>query len=581
MIKKTAKSVAKRTLHGTKKAVIKVPVLRHAAVRAKAVLFPGLSDQNREIYHYHNYYPSIEDYVRQQKKSTGFAIQPLISIVVPTYNTPDKYLRECLDSVLLQSYPKWELCIADDNSPDETVVETLKEYAQKDERIKYVKRKTNGHISEASNSAIELATGDFIGLLDHDDVLWPNALYEIVSALNANPKADLIYTDEDKINSAGDTHSYPFLKPDWSPEFLESCNYITHFTCIRTSLIKEIGGFRKGTEGAQDWDLFIRVGEKTSNIIHIPKIVYSWRIHEASTAANTDAKPYVYEAQAKLLTDYLKRTGRKGDIETGIITQHRTIKYAIGGKDMLSVVVTSTRVDATKRLLHSMSSNEAGAPIEIIVLSQGELDATYKAQLQAISPETKSVFIVQEPGQGTYETALQEASGNYLLFVSDQVEITSPKWAKISIGDAQLAGVGLVGPVLLDPSKQIIVSAGVGLGYGPDGALDMLRGTPFEDPHYTRGLYAKSRRNVSAVNDAVYAVSKAVLQKSIDQYGQAENAIELSTHLLKEGYRQVYTPYIQAIVYGELPHPQFENLEHKDIYLNPNFNRHNQRMEVR
>jgi glycosyltransferase involved in cell wall biosynthesis len=214
-----------------------------------------------------SFFPTIHDYYRQQHDAT-LQEGPLISILLPTYNTPEAYLRECIESIIIQSYPRWELCIADDNSKDKQVVRIIKEYQEQDDRIKLIERPVNGHISEATNSALTLASGEFVGLMDHDDTLWPNALYEIVCVIHENKTVDFIYSDEDKIDSTGKLHSYPFLKPDFSPEFLESCNYITHFSCIRRTVMESAGGFRKGYEGAQDWDLFIRITEK--NRCHCP-----------------------------------------------------------------------------------------------------------------------------------------------------------------------------------------------------------------------------------------------------------------------------------------------------------------------
>lgn len=583
MIKNTVKKAGRKTLIGGKNIVIKVPVLRKIGVKAKSALFPGMSNSAREIYNYQAYYPSITEYINQQKASAEFDHQPLISLILPTYNTPDEYLRECIDSVIVQSYSNWELCIADDASPDRQVVKTIEEYAKKDKRIKYTIREKNGHISEASNSAITLADGEFLGLLDHDDILWPNALYEMVKIINQNPNVDLIYTDEDKIDTTGKVHSYPFLKPDLSPEFLESCNYITHFTCIRTKIINEIGGFRKGCEGAQDWDLFIRVSEITQNIIHIPKILYSWRIHEASTAANTDAKPYVYEAQMMLLTDHLERSGRRGNVETGIITQHRTIKYAVEENDKISIFIWFENAGNVERLLRSFIDNEAGAQFDIIYLHQANVAESTKDKLHALAPNVSQQYLNYSKDNDIYQKASKEAKGNYLMFVHDNAEVVSQKWAKTIIGDAQLDGVGVVGPVLFDPTKRTILSAGVGVGYGSDGYLDMLHGLPFDDPHYARGLYAKSRRNTSLVNETIFAIKKHTFDIIIDKQDGPNDLLELCSQLIEQGYRHIYTPYVQFVVHGELPTYKLTKHENKleDKYLNPNFDHSNQNMEVR
>ena len=222
-------------------------------------------------------YPTKEEIAKQ--RYTRFKYSPKISIILPVYNTPIKFLEECVQSVLAQSYDNLELCISDDASTEESVKEAVLKYAKKDKRIKYIFRETKGHISEASNSALELATGEYIALLDHDDILWPNALHEIVRVINENSNVNFIYSDEDKIEEDGKFHTEPFFKPNFSPHYLRSVNYITHFTVIRRALVKKVGGFRKDFDGAQDWDLFLRVTRqiKKETIFHIHKILYSWR----------------------------------------------------------------------------------------------------------------------------------------------------------------------------------------------------------------------------------------------------------------------------------------------------------------
>ena len=239
--------------------------------------------------------PDEAELAKQRKTSRNFAKKPLISILIPIYNTNEAYFRECLDSVIAQTYDNWELCVADDASTT-PIVEVVKEYKKKYGAKSVDKAGKHMHIAGASNEALKLAKGEFIALLDHDDILLPNALYEMASMLNQHPQADFIYSDEDKIEE-GKGHLEPFFKPDWSPDFLHSCNYITHFAVLKHSLMKEICGFTLGTEGAQDWDLFLRITQKTNNIFHVPKIIYSWRKSPTSTAKNADSKPYAYIKQ--------------------------------------------------------------------------------------------------------------------------------------------------------------------------------------------------------------------------------------------------------------------------------------------
>lgn len=572
VLKRTAKTafrLAKKAAHSNKHT-------RRFAKSVKQTLQRVVANNDqREIYNLSSFYPTIPDYYQQTKQYSG-KNAVLISILMPTYNTPEQYLRECIESIIVQSYPHWELCIADDNSPDKSVVEIIKEYQKQDSRIKLIERKENGHISLATNSALEIASGDFVALMDHDDVLWPNALHEMVAVIEKDKKVDFIYSDEDKIDGTGKIHSYPFLKPDFSPEFLESCNYITHFSCIRMSVMKQVGGFRKGYEGAQDWDLFIRIGEITHNIVHIPKILYSWRIHEASTASDTDAKPYVYEAQRKLLVDHIERTHKNGTVETGIIRQHRTIKYAPAKDSLLSVVIRHTTFEATERLVRSMAAHPAGAPYEVIYASSKQLTESELSRLQELLGDIKQQSIVVSVAH-RYQDAIKKSAGTSLLFVADVAVIMSDNWASIALADSQIESVGCVFPVVLDASGKNVMSAGVGVGYGPTGYEDMLRGMPFEDPHYTRGLYAKSRRNIGAGNEVAFVAALPVAEKlaKIPGFYVACQA------LINEGYRHIYSPYIQVTV-DTLPEAHETTIaDGRDGYLNPNFNSANPRMEVK
>lgn len=261
-------------------------------------------------------WPNQKTLASQKAEVENFDHKPLISIVVPTYNTPLHFLQDLIDSVKAQSYENWQLCFADDKSPMQEVRDFIENAAKEEQRISYVFRKTNGHISEASNSALKIAKGEFIGLLDHDDILWPNALYEVAKALNKNKDLEFIYSDEDKISENGKRHEDAYFKPDWSPDQLRCHNYITHFSVIKKSLMDKVGGFRKGYEGAQDWDLILRVTRELPNqkIHHIPTILYSWRKAQTSTALRADAKDYAWEVQEHVLKDDLEARGLEGEV---------------------------------------------------------------------------------------------------------------------------------------------------------------------------------------------------------------------------------------------------------------------------
>ncbi len=269
-----------------------------------------------------------------------FHYQPKISIAMPVYNVEEKWLRLCIDSILNQVYTNWELCMADDASTDPNVKKILTEYQQLDERIRVVFREQNGHISEATNSALAIATGEFVALLDNDDELAINAFYEVVKVLNENPELDLIYSDEDKIDMDGN-RSDPAFKPDWSPDLLLGTNYISHLGVYRRSILEEIGGFRKGYEGSQDYDLVLRFTEKTTKerIKHIPKVLYYWRMLPTSTAVDQGSKGYAFEAGLRAVQDALVRRGINGHATHGAANGLYDVYYDIKSDKLVSIII--------------------------------------------------------------------------------------------------------------------------------------------------------------------------------------------------------------------------------------------------
>lgn len=255
--------------------------------------------------------PGKEEGERQKK--TRFSFSPLISVLVPAYETPEAFLREMMDSVLEQSYAGVELCIADGSLTDR-VERTVREYARRDPRVRYQRLTENLGISENTNAALAMASGDYVGLLDHDDLLLPGALFEIVKALNDGEPADVVYTDEDKLDPERNRHFQPHFKPDFNPEYLRSNNYICHFFVAKRSLALETGGFRGEFDGAQDHDFIFRCTEKADRVLHVPKVLYSWRCHQASTAANPESKLYAYEAGKRAVNAHLERNGVKARV---------------------------------------------------------------------------------------------------------------------------------------------------------------------------------------------------------------------------------------------------------------------------
>jgi glycosyltransferase involved in cell wall biosynthesis len=322
------------------------------------------------------------------EEALHFSYTPRFSILMPVYNLEEVWLRKAIDSVLAQVYPHWELCIADDASTKPHVKPTLQEYQERDKRIKVLYREENGHISAATNSALSLATGDFICLMDHDDEISPEALFEFARLLNERPDTDMVYSDEDEINPKG-MRFEPFFKPDWSPEYLETCMYTGHFACYRTDIAKKLGGFRLGYEGSQDYDFVLRFTEQTKNIEHIPKVLYHWRAIPGSAASSAAAKSYAAKAAIKALEDRLVRFGQTGRVAARQYLPIYRIDRDIVGSPPVSIIIPSAgqaavirgkEIDLLSNCINNISAKSTYRNYEIIVVDNGDLaEGTIKA----------------------------------------------------------------------------------------------------------------------------------------------------------------------------------------------------------
>jgi len=370
-----------------------------------------------------------------------------ISILLPTYNPHDVWLKEAIESVLVQSYSDWQLCIADDASTVPEVRELLDEYSRRDSRIKVCFREVNGHISHASNSALEMATGDWIMLMDHDDLIPSNALQEFADVIQSHPDVKMIYSDEDKISSDGKRY-FPNLKPDWNQDLFLSCNVISHLTAYRSDLLREIGGFRAGYEGAQDYDLTLRYVKKIkpSEIHHIPKLLYHWRCHEGSTASSAGAKPYAIEAGKKALSDYL--TGSTPDCHVeeggwgGFLVVYDT---PITPSDILYLVSSDGNEVALKRCIASLQKTAPDVSLRVAILPISS-DGHQKLQ-KCILPE--GVSLVELPaGMTAAESLNLMISGveeKVICFLSDSLECKSEGWVLEMSSNAMRRDIGAVG----------------------------------------------------------------------------------------------------------------------------------------
>lgn len=485
---------------------------------------------------------SDKENIKKNLKSLDY--QPLISILLPVYNVEEIWLRKCIDSVINQYYENWELCIADDASPKSHIKPLLEDYMLKDSRIKVIFREINGHISECSNSALDLANGEFIGLLDHDDELSANALYENIVLLNRYPDADFIYSDEDKIDIEGNRHS-PYFKPDWSPDLLLSNMYTCHFGLYRKTIVDKIGGFRKGYEGSQDYDLVLRLTEHTDKIHHIPKILYHWRTIAESTASGSHVKNYTHYAGKKALKDALSRRGIDGEVlDIENYSNMYYVHYNLKEQPLVSIIIpTRDMSELLDNCLKSIFEKSKYFNFEIVIVDNGsEEESTFKVFDKWVSRFPKKVNILRLDIPFNYSKLNNEAAGicngDYLVLLNNDIEVISENWIEEMLGYAQQNRIGAVGVKLLYPDNTIQHS-GVTMGLGGV-AGHAFRTKSVSDPGYFGGLMVN--RNCSVVTAACLMVRKDLyldVQGLDERLSVAFNDVDFCLKLLNKGYSNV------------------------------------------
>jgi GT2 family glycosyltransferase len=499
--------------------------------------------------------PKEEDLKRMAEECKRFRYRPKISIIMPVWNTEEKWLRKAIESVLNQVYDNWELCIADGGSTKPHVRKVLEEYARKDERIKVKFLPKNLGIAGNSNEALKLASGEFVAFLDHDDELAPFALYEVVKLLNERPDLDFIYSDEDKIDEKG-RRMDPFFKPDYNPDMFLSVNYLCHLSVIRKSLVKKVGGFRLGYDGSQDYDLFLRVLEHTDKIVHIPKILYHWRMIETSTAASTSAKLYAYEAAKKALADAMKRRGIEIEgVYDGLWLGSYRVKYKIKGNPKVSIIIpTKDKVDVLKRCIESILNKTTYQNYEIIIVDNNSQEERTFEYYKTIRDNPK-IRILEYNKPFNFAKinnyAVSKVDSEFILFLNNDTEIITPEWLSAMLEHAQRREVGAVGAKLLYPNNTI-QHAGVilGLGAGPQ----RVAGHSHKYlPDNLPGYYYRPHivQNLSAVTAACMLTKKSLFEEvgGFDEINLpiAFNDVDYCLKLREKGYLIVYTPY--AVLY--------------------------------
>lgn len=517
---------------------------------------------------------------------------PKFSVLVPTYNTPEPLLRACLDSVLNQTYPHFELCIADDCSPDLHVRKVLDEYRQKDPRVKVVFRDTNGRIAAASNSALTLATGDYIALLDHDDTLAPHALSSFAREILADPALDMLYSDEDKLTEANH-HLDPFFKPDWSPEFFLACMYTCHLGVYRTSLVRDIGGFRPEFDQAQDYDLVLRLTRRTQRIKHIPDVLYHWRITATSTAGGADAKPLAHHRAQAAIRDHLAQLNTPAQVLDGPAAGYHRVKYTLQGQPHVVIVIPSAckPIDFSgqtdfwaRRCAHSLRTRATYKNITLVVIGPDTVPPELESALADLNvirtTYAKPFNFSQACNAGAAAGLAASPQADHILFLNDDTEVDTPDFLEEMLSFAQQPGIGAVGAKLLFPDG-LLQHVGVTVLAGNPGHV--FYRYPGEHP----GFFFSNRvhRNWSAVTAACVLIPRTVFEEvgGFDvRFPLNFNDVDLCLRILETGRRIVFTPHAQLIHHESVTkpgtfdhellnfHDRWKSKRPHDPYYNPN-----------
>ena len=503
---------------------------------------------------------------------------PLISIVVPVYRTPEIYLREMMESVMEQTYGNWELCLADASPRGEQLRQDLKkikgrktrdavmkipngdteltsvirEYQLKDSRIRYEILKENKSIAENSNAAMEMATGDFVGLLDHDDTLEPNALYEVARKICEDDRVDVVYTDEDKINSKGTKHLTPNMKPDFNLDLLRSNNYICHLFVVRRILMEKVGGFRKEFDGAQDYDFILRCTEEAEKIAHVHKVLYHWRTHEKSTSDNPESKIYAFHAGRRAVESHLQRLGIQAEVEETCDLGYYRVKYPVTGSPMVSILIPNKdQLQTLKKCLKSIWEKTEYTNYEILIIENNSTEKETFEFYKKIDGR-HHVRVLYWDKEFNYSAinnfGAAQAKGEYLLLLNNDTEVITKGWMKELLSHCQRPEVGMVGAKLYFPDNTI-QSAGTIIGMG--GMADHA----FVNMDRKKSGYmhrASIQVDMSGVTAACAMVKRSVYE---EVHGLEENLtvafndVDLGLKIVTAGYLIVFDPYAELYHY--------------------------------
>ncbi len=493
--------------------------------------------------------PTEEELEKQRK--TKFKYEPKISLLVPLYKTPKQFFEELVTCLKEQTYSNWELCLSDGSPKDN---EDLKDIIKSDKRIKYKKLEKNEGIAGNTNACIKMATGDFIALFDHDDLLPKFSLYEVVKAINENPDVEFLYSDEDKITTIDKPRFEPHFKPDFSPDFLRANNYICHLSVFKKELMDKLEGERSKYDGAQDFDIILRMSEKTKNIVHIPKVLYHWRVHENSTAkAGGEAKPYAFEAGIPAIEDHLKRIGLKGKVEHGATLGTYHVRYDVIGNPKVSIIIPNKDgIDYLKVCINSILSLTTYKNYEIVIVeNNSEKEETFKYYKEI--EKNNKIKILYYPDKGfnyakIINFGVKNVDGEYIIQLNNDTELLTPEWLEEMIGFAQREDVGAVG-VKMYYEDNTIQHAGLAVGVNTV-AAHLFKGIP-RNQH---GYFAResTTQNLSAVTAACIMAKKEIYEQvgyMDEKFAVAFNDVDFCLKIRELNKLIVYDPFVEFMHY--------------------------------
>ena len=501
-----------------------------------------------------------EELERQRKQSLawenfsgGEESACVFSIAVPVFRTPAKFLCEMIESVRSQSFPFWELCLANADPEDREVAEILERYCREDRRIRVKNLKENKGISENTNAALAMARGEFVGLLDHDDLLAPDALYEMAARLEKDEGIDVFYTDEDKVTTDLSEHFQPHLKPDFNLDLLRSNNYICHFFVVRREIAERIGGFRPEFNGAQDYDFIFRCTEQAEKIVHIPRILYHWRVHSASTADNPASKMYAYEAGKRAIEGNLERSGVRGVVSLRQDYGFYDVHYPVEGEPLVSILIPNKdQKETLMHCIHSVLETSTWKNLEILIIENNSEQEETFACYRELEKDPR-IRILTYPGKTFNYSAInnfgvQQAKGEYLLFLNNDIEVITPDWIEQMLGNCQRPEVGIVGAKLYYPDNTI-QHAGIIIGIGG------IAGHAFLGLARAKSGYlhkASLQMDYSAVTAACMMMKAEAFRKAggfEEKLTVAFNDVDLCLRTVEQGWLVVYDPHVEMYHY--------------------------------